>query len=140
MAGPDEMAEAHGPATDVKAWIAAPASAAIPRRRSRRSGAMELAPPRAARAEMPAALAAQIEGRGIRHRSRHSRLQLSEELSTLPKFPEWPGRPRNAVWTDPVTGRAALLRGTPGPCAAPRTPSPDCASLRESDGLGARYA
>jgi len=71
-------------------------------------GATELASTRAAWAEMPAALKARIEGRGIRHHLSHSRRQISEELSRLPMFHRWPEQHWNAVWTNPVNGREAL--------------------------------
>mgnify|MGYP006277324467 FL=1 len=71
-------------------------------------GATELASTRAAWAEMPAALKARIEGRGIWHRYSHSRRKISEELSKLPKFNKWPDQRWKAVWTNPVNGRAAL--------------------------------
>jgi alpha-ketoglutarate-dependent 2,4-dichlorophenoxyacetate dioxygenase len=71
-------------------------------------GATELASTRAAWAEMPPALKARIEGRGIRHRYSHSRKKISEELSRLPMFNKWPDQHWNAVWTNPVNGREAL--------------------------------
>jgi alpha-ketoglutarate-dependent 2,4-dichlorophenoxyacetate dioxygenase len=71
-------------------------------------GATELASTRAAWAEMPPALKARIEGRGIWHRYSHSRKKISEELSRLPMFNKWPDQHWNAVWTNPVNGREAL--------------------------------
>jgi alpha-ketoglutarate-dependent 2,4-dichlorophenoxyacetate dioxygenase len=71
-------------------------------------GATELASTRAAWAEMPAALKARIEGRGIWHRFSHSRKKISVELSKLPMFNKWPDTHWNAVWTNPVNGRQAL--------------------------------
>jgi len=71
-------------------------------------GATELASTRAAWAEMPTALKAKIEGRGIWHRYSHSRKKISEELSKLPMFNKWPDQHWKAVWTNPVNGREAL--------------------------------
>jgi len=71
-------------------------------------GATELASTRAAWAEMPAALKAKIEGRGIWHRYSHSRKKISEELSKLPMFNKWPDQHWKSVWTNPVNGKEAL--------------------------------
>ncbi len=71
-------------------------------------GATELASTRAAWADMPEALRARIEGRGIWHRYSHSRKKISDELSRLPMFNKWPDQHWRSVWTNPVNGQEAL--------------------------------
>ena len=71
-------------------------------------GATELASTRAAWAAMPETLRDRIAGRGMWHRYSHSRQKISAELAQLPMFNKWPDQRWNAVWTNPVNGRAAL--------------------------------
>ena len=71
-------------------------------------GATELASTRAAWADMPDAMRARIEGRGIWHHYAHSRAKISPALAEMPMFNKWPETHWNAIWKNPVNDREAL--------------------------------
>ena len=72
-------------------------------------GQTELASTRAAWADMPDAMAAQLSDAVIWHRLSNSRWKISAELGALPMMNRWPDRPWRAIWPNPVTGDEALF-------------------------------
>lgn len=71
-------------------------------------GETELASTRAAWADMPAEMRAQLRDAVVWHRYAHSRARISPELAKLPLFTKWPDRAWRAVWPNPVTGEEAI--------------------------------
>ncbi|MGB0508201.1 MAG: TauD/TfdA dioxygenase family protein [Pikeienuella sp.] len=67
-----------------------------------------LASTRAAWADMPDTLKAQIKGRAVSHHVSRSRARLSEEFASAPLFHKWPPQSWRAVWTNPTNGQEAL--------------------------------
>ncbi|MCA0871713.1 TauD/TfdA family dioxygenase [Seohaeicola saemankumensis] len=72
-------------------------------------GETELASTRAAWADMPDPMKAQLRDAVIWHRLSHSRSKLSADLAALPSMTRWPDRPWRAIWPNPVTGEEALF-------------------------------
>ncbi len=73
-----------------------------------RGGETALASTRAAWADMPAGLKAQLRSALVWHRYAHSRARISAELARLPMFNKWPDRCWPAIWENPVNGSEAL--------------------------------
>ena len=72
-------------------------------------GQTELASTRAGWATMPKYLKDVLQDAIIWHRLSNSRDRISPELGALPEMRQWPDRPWRALWTNPVTGKDALL-------------------------------